>query len=123
MQVKKKADTKPVKNRVIKTESNKPKSQMRQIQAEYNSTVSAKNIAKSRNKTIEQQASSIRNTESVSSKYFPKQEYFYTDNKEQMWNDKKVQIQLEKKIFAREERSTDIINHKIFNKVLTNILN
>ena len=119
MQVKKKADTKPVKNRVIKTESNKPKSQMRQLQAEYNSTVSAKNQSKSRNKTIEQQGSTIRASESVSSKYFPKQEYFYTDNKEQMWNDNKVQIQLEKKIFAREEKSTDIINNKIFNKVLS----
>jgi len=134
-----KSDTKPVKNRVIKMDIPKPKSKVRQLQAEYsNVVIKAKRVASASTKTTSTKKSTTEttdvsdknyrnmHTESVSQKYFPKQDYFYTDNKQELWHDHKVTLEKEKKIFFRKEKSTDKFKNDTFNKVImikhTNIL-
>ena len=71
----------------------------------------------SKNKPEVQIGWTLKRIESVGLKYFPKQDYVYSDNREAMWHDIKMHLETERKIFLRKEKSTDRLNYNNFSSV------
>ncbi len=108
------------KNRILKVNNKPTMSKTRQLQNDYQSKIRVKSVSlpgSFGNKDAVTSSTYKLNNESVSSKYFPKKEYFYCDNNTELWHENKMHLMLEKNIFQRKEKSTDKVNKSIFNDV------
>ncbi len=92
----------------------KTKSKMRELQSTFSESLIKKNRLNSTSSSKEKTSQTPSNL--MSSKYFPKNDFF-CDDSTSLWNTDKKKLILEKSIFFRAERSSDLNRNNLFVKV------